>query len=260
LKRTRKSEEIERADIVFDVGGIFDRNTLRFDHHQSSYQGDFSSAGMVLSWLKDEQHLSDSLYALLKQSIVDYVDDVDNGRTLPSPSTPCFAQFVDLLGSGCNTLEEFDAAFDKAAIFAQQYLASTKENLRIQEENQSVVHEEMEHAVLKGRNYLLFDRYVPWKKPYFQSGGAQHQTEFVIFPSLQKRWQAVSIPPEQHSFAQKKSFPIEWAGLRGDELSEIIGIPNAIFCHKNRFIAVFDTLENTMKALRKWDLITEDTD
>ena len=77
---------------------------------------------MVLSWLKDEQHLSNSLYEILKFSIVDYVDDVDNGRTLPSPSTPCFAQIVDLLGSGCNTLEQFDAAFHKAAKFAQQYL------------------------------------------------------------------------------------------------------------------------------------------
>ena len=84
LKRTRKSEEIENADLVFDGGGIFDRKTLRFDHHQSSYQGELSSAGMVLSWLNDEQHLSEALYKILKESIVDYVDDVDNGRPLPS--------------------------------------------------------------------------------------------------------------------------------------------------------------------------------
>jgi uncharacterized UPF0160 family protein len=211
---------------------------------------------MVLSWLKDEQHLSEALYQVLKHSIVDYVDDVDNGRTLPSPSTPCFAQFVNIMGSGCNTLEEFDISFCKAADFAQQYLTSAQKNLHIQEKNQSVVHEEMERAVQEDRNYLLFDRYVPWKKPYFQSGGEEHQTEFVIFPSLQKRWQAVSIPPEEHSFAQKKPFPQEWAGLRGEELSTVIGIPNAIFCHKNRFIAVFDTLENTIEALKKWNLIS----
>ena len=80
LIRTRDESRIQEADIVFDVGGIFDETTMRFDHHQSTYQGEFSSAGMVLHFLKNQDHISESLFLALKNSMVDYVDDVDNGN------------------------------------------------------------------------------------------------------------------------------------------------------------------------------------
>ena len=257
LKRTRNEEEIKKANIVFDVGGIFDPSTMRFDHHQSSYQGPLSSAGMVLHWLHEANHISQETFHVLKQSIVDYIDDVDNGRTLPNPKTPCFAQFVDIMGSGCNSLEEFDIAFQKAAQFARNYSHSTQKNILVQEESKERVRLEMEKSKEEGRNYIFFDQYVPWKKPYFIFDGEHHPTEFVIFPNLQGRWQVVAIPPKELSFAQKKSFPTPWSGLRGQELSTVIGIDGAIFCHKNLFIAVFETLECAMASMRKWDLLQE---
>ena len=52
LVRTRDAERLEQADIVFDVGGIYDPSSGRFDHHQNSYIGPLSSAGMVLDWLE----------------------------------------------------------------------------------------------------------------------------------------------------------------------------------------------------------------
>ena len=70
LKRTRNEDEIKKADIVFDVGGIFDPQTMRFDHHQSSYQGPLSSAGMVLHFLKESQKISSETFQVLKHSIV----------------------------------------------------------------------------------------------------------------------------------------------------------------------------------------------
>jgi len=255
LKRTRDENEIKKADIVFDVGGIFDPTQLRFDHHQSSYQGPLSSAGMVLNWLKEANHIPQNIFSALKDSIVDYIDDVDNGRTLPNPKTPCFAQFVDIIGSGCNSLDEFDVAFHKAAGFAQNYIHSTQKNIRLQEENKEKVLLEMEKSKKEGRNYLFFNQYVPWKKPYFAFNGENHPTEFVIFPNLQGRWQVVAIPPKELSFAQKKSFPKPWAGLRDQALSEVIGVEGAIFCHKNLFISVFETLDVAFLALRKWKLI-----
>ena len=37
LTRTRDMSLIAQADIVFDVGGIFNPHNGRFDHHQKSY-------------------------------------------------------------------------------------------------------------------------------------------------------------------------------------------------------------------------------
>ena len=71
LVRTRDAQRIKEADIVFDVGGIFDPQQKRFDHHQSSYTGPLSSAGMVLEWLFQEALLSEEMFQRLKHSIVD---------------------------------------------------------------------------------------------------------------------------------------------------------------------------------------------
>ena len=51
--RTRDAEEINDADIVVDVGGVLDSVNRRFDHHQVSYTGSRSSAGLVLDFLED---------------------------------------------------------------------------------------------------------------------------------------------------------------------------------------------------------------
>lgn len=56
--RSRNSEIHEAADILVDVGGIFDEEKKRFDHHQGSFHGTFSadhtvrlsSAGLVYKY------------------------------------------------------------------------------------------------------------------------------------------------------------------------------------------------------------------
>jgi uncharacterized UPF0160 family protein len=34
LIRTRDPQELEKCDVVVDVGGVYDHNTHRYDHHQ----------------------------------------------------------------------------------------------------------------------------------------------------------------------------------------------------------------------------------
>ena len=40
--------------------------------------------------------------------------------------------------------------------------------------------------------------------------------------------------------------PEAWAGLSGDELREVTGVPDAVFCHKGRFIAVAESGEGAL--------------
>ena len=55
IVRTRDPAVIEKADIVVDVGAVYDPATHRYDHHQREFQGTFddkhkirlSSAGLV---------------------------------------------------------------------------------------------------------------------------------------------------------------------------------------------------------------------
>jgi uncharacterized UPF0160 family protein len=49
-----------------------------------------------------------------------------------------------------------------------------------------------------------------------------------------RRIQAVPVDPD--SFANRKSLPLAWAGLRDNELSAVCGIAGGVFVHAGRFI------------------------
>ena len=101
LRRTRKPDLIESADIVWNVGSIFDAPARRSDHHQrgAPVRDDgtpFSSAGLV--WQVYGQR---AVAALLRQShsdsfakpiadelengIVKRIDEIDNGVAAGGP-------------------------------------------------------------------------------------------------------------------------------------------------------------------------------
>ena len=256
LLRTRDPELLARADIVFDVGGVFDIATRRFDHHQQSYGGELSSAGMVLNWLEAEGTVTPGLAADLRLSLVDYVDEVDTGRRQPERSVPCFAGLVDAHNKGCESLAEFDEAFGRAAEMARGVLRGLVREHEARKRNRQWMSEAMSDAVERRSNLILLSHWFDWKAPYYDLDGHAHPTEFVLQPDLNgETWRTVAIPPQRGSFGKKVPLPVEWAGLVDEELAEVCGVPGAKFCHKNRFIAVFDSREGALQALSRAGLI-----
>ena len=59
--RTREPALLNQCAYVCDVGGIYDASKKRFDHHQSEYDGELSSAGMVWQYLRDERLIDEEL-------------------------------------------------------------------------------------------------------------------------------------------------------------------------------------------------------
>lgn len=252
--RTRDLDRLARADIVIDVGGIYDTEVLRFDHHQCTYQGPLSSAGMILDWLRESETIDDDLACMLRYQLVEYVDAVDTGRMAPKREVPCFARIVEAIGLTADTPEEQDAAFLEAVSIAQLYLKGLIAGHGKVCEARAAVRFAMDDAVAQGRAVLFLDKYYTWKPVYFEFGGEHHPTDFVLFPSEDDTWKVVAIPPTLGQFEQKRSLPIEWAGKMGEELEEATGVPGSLFCHKNRFIAVFQTREGAIEALKRFDL------
>jgi uncharacterized UPF0160 family protein len=107
----------------------------------------------------------------------------------------------------------------------------------------------MDEAVAEGRRVIFLERYLPWKPVYFEHGGETHPTDYVLFPGTDGSWRVVAIPPRLGAFEQKRSLPEAWAGLTDDALSRVTGVPGSVFCHKNRFIAVFRTRDGALQAL-----------
>ncbi len=254
--RTRDLARIAEADLVVDVGGLYDPPTGRFDHHQAAYTGPLSSAGMVLAWLRESGAIPVALAEELRVGAVDYLDDVDNGRRAPDSAVPCFPRIVEALVQPAEAEDGFDAAFERAVGFAVAWIHGMAAGHRRKAEARAGVAAAMTAAEQAGSNLLVLERYLKWKEPYFERGGAEHCTEFVLFPGTDGSWRVVCIPPELGSFAQKRSLPEAWAGLTDAALSERTGVPGSVFCHKNRFIAVFEQREGALEALRRAGLLT----
>jgi uncharacterized UPF0160 family protein len=247
--RTRDPERIAEADVVVDVGGVYAPDRGRFDHHQASYQGPFSSAGMVLSWLRSTGHIHPELGEQLASGIVDYLDHVDNGRIAPRPDVPDFPRIVDALNHPARNHPEFDRAFAEAAGFAGAWLRGLVAEHALVLAARATVGPAMEDAVARGSRIIFLDAYLPWKPVYFANGGETHPTTFVLHPSTDASWRAVAIPPRLGDFSQKEPLPAAWAGLTDEALEAVTGVKGSIFCHKNRFIAVFTSREAALEAL-----------
>ncbi len=256
LVRTRDAQRLDAADIVFDVGGIYDPDAGRFDHHQNSYQGPLSSAGMVLNWLEASGKVEEPLAKRIRKRVCTYVDDVDNGRREPDPVVPCFASMVEAYNRGSKDLNGFDAAFARAGEMAAHFVQGIADGFAEEAAARKVVHDALRDAEARQSNTLFLNPYVRWKPAYFELGGEVHPTEFVIAPGPDGSWRTLAIPPRMGSFDQKKSLPLEWAGLVDDALVEVTGVTGARFCHKNRFIMVFDTLDGLLEAMQRGDLLT----
>jgi uncharacterized UPF0160 family protein len=248
--RTREADALEACDVVFDVGGVYDPERGRFDHHQNEYQGPLSSAGMVLAWLESRDRIEPELADRLRRELVDYVDAVDNGRHSPDGRIPCFTSIIGTMNNELDDGNGHDERYAEAADIATRYLRGIAAGHRADAAARATVRAAMEDAVARGSRTIHLDGYVPWKPAYFDLGGRDHPTDFVMFPA-EDSWRIIAIPPELGSFAKKVPFPESWAGLTDAELEAATGVQGARFCHKNRFIAVFATREAAEEAMQR---------
>lgn len=247
IVRTRDLTVLNTCEFVCDVGGIYDPQKKLFDHHQAGYQGKLSSAGMVLEYLRSQKIINDSIYDYFNSSIIMGIDEHDNGR---DPQLNGYCSFSHVI-SNFTTIphdvapEAQNAAFMDALHFARGHLERLLKRLTYIQSCRQKISEVMR----KNQEYLLFDQSLPWQEIFFEMDGASHPALFVIMPSGQ-HWKLRAIPPTyENRMSVRFPLPEEWAGLLDEELKRISGIPGAIFCHKGRFISVWETKEDALKAL-----------
>jgi uncharacterized UPF0160 family protein len=100
----------------------------------------------------------------------------------------------------------------------------------------------------EGMQVLIFEEPLPWMENFFELGGEFHPAQFVIMPSG-GHWKLRGIPPSLNERMKvRRPLPENWAGFRDEELRKITGIQGAIFCHKGRFISIWETKEDALKA------------
>lgn len=245
--RTRDLRVLEECEYVCDVGGVYDPTLKRFDHHQSEYTGELSSAGMIWLYLKEKGIVDEATYDFFNRSLILGIDAHDNGRVTPEIGTCTFSNVVSNFVPPIYDapVQEQTRAFFEALDFVSGYLQRLLERFRYIEASR----EKVAASMLKKEKFLVFEEAMPWMECFFEMGGETHPALFVVMPSG-GHWKLRGIPPTlEERMKVRMPLPQEWAGLLDEDLKRVSGIKGAIFCHKGRFISVWETREDAFKAL-----------
>lgn len=252
VTRTRDPEIIASSDIVYDVGGVFDRAKLRFDHHMADFPRrddgrPYSSVGLIwseygvtiLSELSGRvlpiRELQD-IAAEVDREFIAPIDMIDNGVTAPTATDITVA--IDLfnptwMAKGSD--EAVDAAFFKAVEFARGVLLRLFDDKFAQYRAETEVHEAAMTA--EDPRLLELNRSVPFRNAVHRLG--LKDLLYVVSPSGNKgNWGVTAVSVEPNSFVNRKDMPAGWAGLTDEQLRRETGVDDAIFAHRSRFFAV----------------------
>ena len=252
--RTRDEEITKKGDYVFDVGGIYDLEINRFDHHQKGGAGkhnngiEYSSFGLVWKKFGEEICGSKKSMEMVDSKLVSPIDASDNGFNLVEKKHEIFPYLIqDVLAIFHSTaLEDMDKdkQFKKAFIWAKEILIREIKKANDQIEIIKIIQNFYKSSIDK--RLIVID--TPRVSRYEIWDALQNFSEplFVIY-GFEGDWGVVAMRKEINSFENRKYFPKNWAGLKDEELQKITGVSDAIFCHRGLFLVGAKSKEGAIK-------------
>lgn len=259
IVRSRDNDELNAADILFDVGRVFDPAICRFDHHQLEYREardngiPYSSFGLVWRELGAELCGSAAAASRVDAALVQGVDAIDCGVTLSKEMSLVKVMSVSaVLGSfnpgwqDITSAEAANQAFEQAVSMAKLIIGNAIREAQGFEKAKEVVEQ---GSVLEDGRLMLLSHGVPWKETVLESS-KYDKLLYVIYPDAQAKWHISCVPDKAGSFNNRKPLPAAWAGLDGPELDKVTGIPGGVFCHRARFVGGHQTREGALEMVK----------
>jgi len=249
LVRTRDLEVIGKADIVLDVGGSYDPDAGRFDHHQRGGAGErengipYSSFGLI--WKKYGVEIcqgSKEIANSVDAGLVSTIDAVDCGHVEGVSKGISLSQTISMFNPTWQEDSDFDTCFDEAVAFASRVLARFIASANGGISAKDIVAKAIENA--EDPRVIVLKQYTPWKTTVHR---LSEKALYAVYPSDTGEWRIQTVPVELGSFEDRQSLPKPWAGLAGKELQAVTGIDDAMFCHNGLFIAGAASFESIMK-------------
>ncbi|MGJ8694598.1 MAG: MYG1 family protein [Thalassotalea sp.] len=249
LVRTRDLAVIAAADIVLDVGGEYDPEAGRFDHHQRGGAGErengipYSSFGLI--WQKYGVEIcqgNNDVAKSIDAGLVSNIDAIDCGHVEGVQTGISLSQTISMFNPTWQEESDFDRCFDEAVEFASRvltrFIASASGGINAK----SIVAKAIEDA--EDPRVIVLEKYIPWKRTVH---ALSTDALYMVYPSPTGQWRIQTVPVEPGSFEDRKPLPKPWAGLSDQALQEVTGIADAMFCHNGLFIAGTASFEGTMK-------------
>ena len=278
LVRTRKGDIIEGADFAVDVGGVWDAASGRFDHHQKGFQGArpsgvvYASAGLVwkefgprcVSLVAQERtgftltpEQAREIASAIDNDVVQYLDMSDTGAAKSAPGGYGLSAIIS--GFNPSWLDEQTAGsaaaadalrmarFRRAMEVAADILAN---GVTYRVGAMQAVQQVRQSERLEGQQVLFLENSaLPW------AGIVRNEMPEVLFvishSVAEQRYMIHTVPTSSETFDARKDLPASWAGLQGDGLAAETGVPDAVFCHNNLFIAACKSYDGIREMARQ---------
>lgn len=250
--RTREKKIYSKADARIDVGQEYSFKTLDFDHHQSKGAGirknkiPYASVGLI--WKHFGHKLaSPKAWEIIDRKIIQPIDANDNGvklykNALAEPYG--IGSVIDAFNPNWREKKkDYDKRFEEAVGFATMLMkreifeAEGAALIKSDAHIKSII----KYAIKRRQGYIVFEHYIPWRVLIDDI----KSIKYVIFPEG-KSWIVRAVPKSSNSFESKRPLPQAWAGLSNAKLAKISGVDDAIFCHKNRFIASAQSMDGAI--------------
>ncbi len=261
MTRTRDESILKDCQIVMDIGGVYDPEHHRFDHHQSSFQTKrengipYASAGLV--WKHYGIELCDGnqlVWEYIDSHIIQQIDAPDNGIFLTKSNHPSgvfdltLGGMVSLLKPTWRELQEnpeiiadrFWEMVSYAKVFLGRVIVSSRDTL------EGVQKVKNAYAQAADKRIIELDGDYSWE------GILSDYSEplYVLYRRKEGNYGVKCVRANGYqSFETRVSFPISWRGLSGDELVRVSGYPDAVFCHRDGFLCVVKTRESALSII-----------
>uniref|UniRef100_A0A0K6S812 Metal-dependent protein hydrolase n=1 Tax=Chromera velia CCMP2878 TaxID=1169474 RepID=A0A0K6S812_9ALVE len=286
IVRSRNPSELQEADVVIDVGAVFDPEALRFDHHQREFtevfgHGGFektklSSAGLVYKFfgkeiLKTHFGVSDDetvelLFLRVYENLMESVDAIDNGVQI-CEGAPKYkirtdlASRVDRLNPAWNEEGKCEMkAFEEAMVIAREEFEAHVNGLITR---WLPAREIVERAVADRKSIhpsgraILLETSCPFKEHLYEiekATGLNNTESEILYAVYADRgatesWRVHAVSDPDDGFKSRKFLPARLRGLRDEALSEAAGIPDMIFIHASGFIGGAKTKESALRLV-----------
>ncbi len=251
IVRTRDEEVFKTADIVYDVGGEYNPEENKFDHHQAGFDEaqkngiPYSSFGLI--WKKWGVEICGSKEAAdsINEKLVQVIDAHDNGFPTHEKLDDSYSSYsIDgMIGSFGPTWQEdndFDTRFFQAVDFVTPVLE--REILVAQHTLLALPLLQEVYEKMEDKRVIELDQYIPFGK-FFRD---KEEVLYVVSPNKEKtQWRVVVL--QEAKFVNRKDLPVAWAGLRDEELQKVSGVDDATFCHRGLFLAVAKSKEGALR-------------
>lgn len=256
--RTRDEEIIKNAkeneSYIFDIGGIFDAEKNKFDHHQIGGAGkhengiEYSSFGLVWKKFGEELCESKKVMEIVDNKIVAPIDASDNGFDLIEKKHEIFPYLIqDVFAIFRPTaLEKVnkDKQFEKAVILAKEILSREIKKANDKIEIEKIIQNFYENS--KDKRLIIIDEPKVSRQEIWDALQNFDEPLFVVYGD-DKDWGTVAMRKEINNFENRKYFPKSWAGLKDEELQKISGVSDAVFCHRGLFLVGAKSKQGAIK-------------